>query len=229
MAQKIDKTEERIHTVEETLSKTEHFIEKNQKLLVNIGIALVVIVLGFYAIRNYYILPREADATSQMFMAQRYFEKDSLKLALNGDGNYPGFLSIIDEYKWTDASNLAHYYAGVCLLKQGKFQDAIDQLNSFSGKDELVAPMAIGATGDAYMELNQPEKAATEYEKAANLRDNKFTSSIFLMKAAFAYEEMKNLDKALELYTTIKTKYPNSIEAQDIDKYISKIKAIQNK
>ena len=229
MAQKIDKTEERIHTVEETLSKTEHFIEKNQKLLVNIGIALVVIVLGFYAIRNYYILPREADATSQMFMAQRYFEKDSLKLALNGDGNYPGFLSIIDEYKWTDASNLAHYYAGVCLLKQGKFQDAIDQLNSFSGKDELVAPMAIGATGDAYMELNQPEKAATEYEKAANLRDNKFTSSIFLLKAAFAYEEMKNLDKALELYTTIKTKYPNSIEAQDIDKYISKIKAIQNK
>jgi len=229
MAQKIDKTEERIHTVEETLSKTEHFIEKNQKLLVNIGIALVVIVLGFYAIRNYYILPREADATSQMFMAQRYFEKDSLKLALNGDGNYPGFLSIIDEYKWTDASNLAHYYAGVCLLKQGKFQDAIDQLKSFSGKDELVAPMAIGATGDAYMELNQPEKAATEYEKAANLRDNKFTSSIFLLKAAFAYEEMKNLDKALELYTTIKTKYPNSIEAQDIDKYISKIKTIQNK
>jgi len=229
MAQKIDKTEERIHTVEETLSKTEHFIEKNQKLLVNIGIALVVIVLGFYAIRNYYILPREADATSQMFMAQRYFEKDSLKLALNGDGNYPGFLSIIDEYKWTAASNLAHYYAGVCLLKQGKFQDAIDQLKSFSGKDELVAPMAIGATGDAYMELNQPEKAATEYEKAANLRDNKFTSSIFLLKAAFAYEEMKNLDKALELYTTIKTKYPNSIEAQDIDKYISKIKTIQNK
>ena len=229
MAQKIDKTEERIHTVEETLSKTEHFIEKNQKLLVNIGIALVVIVLGFYAVRNYYILPREADATSQMFMAQRYFEKDSLKLALNGDGNYPGFLSIIDEYKWTDASNLAHYYAGVCLLKQGKFQDAIDQLKSFSGKDELVAPMAIGATGDAYMELNQPEKAATEYEKAANLRDNKFTSSIFLLKAAFAYEEMKNLDKALELYTTIKTKYPNSIEAQDIDKYISKIKTIQNK
>jgi tetratricopeptide (TPR) repeat protein len=229
MAQKIDKTEERIHTVEETLSKTEHFIEKNQKLLVNIGIALVVIVLGFYAIRNYYILPREADATSQMFMAQRYFEKDSLKLALNGDGNYPGFLSIIDEYKWTDASNLAHYYAGVCLLKQGKFQDAIDQLKSFSGNDELVAPMAIGATGDAYMELNQPEKAATEYEKAANLRDNKFTSSIFLMKAAFANEEMKNLDKALELYTTIKTKYPNSVEAQDIDKYISKIKTIQNK
>jgi len=229
MAQKIDKTEERIHSVEETLSKTEHFIETNQKLLINIGIALVVIVLGFYAIRNYYIVPREADATAQMFMAQKYFEKDSLKQALNGDGNYPGFLSIIDDYKWTSASNLAHYYAGICYLKQGKFQDAIDQLKSFSGKDELVAPMAIGATGDAYMELNQPDKAASEYEKAANLRDNKFTTSLFLLKAAFAYEELKNNDKALELYTKIKTKYPNSVEAADVDKYIAKIKTEQNK
>ncbi len=186
-------------------------------------------MLGFYAVRNYYILPREADASSQMFMAQRYFEKDSLKLALNGDGNYPGFLSIIDEYKWTPASNLAHYYAGICYLKQGKFQDAIDQLKSFSGKDELVAPMAIGAIGDAYMELNQPEKAATEYEKAANLRDNKFTTSLFFMKAAFAYEANKNLDKALELYEKIKKQYPNSTEGQDIDKYIARIKTIQNK
>jgi len=229
MAQKIDKTEERIHSVEETLSKTEHFIEKNQKLLINIGIALVIIVLGFYAVRNYYILPREADASGQMFMAQKYFEKDSLKQALNGDGNYPGFLSIIDDYKWTSASNLAHYYAGICYLKQGKFQDAIDQLKSFSGKDELVAPMAVGAIGDAYMELNQPDKAVSEYEKAANLRDNKFTTSMFLLKAAFAYEELKNNDKAIELYTKIKTKYPNSIEAADVDKYIAKIKTEQNK
>ena len=229
MAKKIDKTEERIHNVEETLSKTEHFIETNQKLLINIGIALVVIVLGFYAIRNYYIVPREADASGQMFMAQKYFEKDSLKQALNGDGNYPGFLAIIDDYKWTSASNLAHYYAGICYLKQGKFQDAIDQLKSFSGKDELVAPMAIGAIGDAYMELNQPDKAVSEYEKAANLRDNKFTTSMFLLKAAFAYEELKNNDKALELYTKIKTKYPNSIEASDVDKYIAKIKTSENK
>ena len=229
MAQKIDKTEERIHVVEESLSRTEHFIEEHQKGLINLGIALIAVVLGFYAIRNYYIVPREADATAQMFMAQKYFEKDSLKLALNGDGNYPGFLSVIDDYKWTSASNLSHYYAGICYLKQGKFQDAIDQLKKFSGKDELVAPMAVGAIGDAYMELNQPEKAASEYESAANLRENKLTTSLFLQKAAFAYEELKNFDKALTIYEKIKTKYPNSMEAQEVDKYIAKIKTEQNK
>jgi tetratricopeptide (TPR) repeat protein len=229
MVQKTDKTEEKLHVVEETLSKTEHFIENNQKLLINIGIALVAIVLGFYALRNYYILPRENDATAQMFMAQKYFDQDSIKKALNGDGNYPGFVQIIDDYKWTKAANLSHYYAGVCYLKQGKFQDAIDQLNSFSGKDELVAPMAKGAIGDAYMELGQSDKAATQYEAAANLRDNKFTTTVFLQKAAFAYEELKNYDKALELYNQIKTKYPNSMEAAEVDKYIAKLKTLQNK
>lgn len=229
MAQKTDKTEEKLHVVEETLSKTEFFVEKNQKLLVNIGIAIVALVLGFYALRNYYIIPREDDATAQMFMAQKYFDQDSIKKALNGDGNYPGFIQIIDEYKWTKAANLAHYYAGVCYLKTGKFQDAIDLLKSYSSKDELVAPMAKGAIGDAYMELGQTDKAASEYEAAANMRDNKFTTTVFLQKAAFANEELKNYDKALELYNKIKTKYPNSMEASEVDKYIAKIKTSQNK
>jgi len=229
MVQKTDKTEEKLHVVEETLSRTEHFIENNQKLLINIGIAIVAIVLGFYALRNYYIIPREEDATAQMFMAQKYFDQDSIKKALNGDGNYPGFVQIIDDYKWTKAANLSHYYAGICYLKQGKFQDAIDQLKSFSGKDELVAPMAKGAIGDAYMELGQTDKAVSEYEAAANLRDNKFTTTVFLQKAAFAYEELKNYDKALELFNQIKTKYPNSMEASEVDKYIAKIKTLQNK
>ena len=162
-------------------------------------------------------------------MAQKYFDQDSIKKALNGDGNYPGFVQIIDDYKWTKAANLSHYYAGICYLKQGKFQDAIDQLKSFSGKDELVAPMAKGAIGDAYMELGQTDKAVSEYEAAANLRDNKFTTTVFLQKAAFAYEELKNYDKALELFNQIKTKYPNSMEASEVDKYIAKIKTLQNK
>jgi tetratricopeptide (TPR) repeat protein len=229
MVQKTDKTEEKLHVVEETLSKTEHFIENNQKLLINIGIAIVAIVLGFYALRNYYIIPREEDATAQMFMAQKYFDQDSIKKALNGDGNYPGFIQVIDDYKWTKAANLSHYYAGICYLKQGKFEDAIDQLKSFSGKDELVAPMAKGAIADAYMELGQTDKAASQYLEAANLRDNKFTTTVFLQKAAFAYEELKNYDKALELYNQIKTKYPNSMEASEVDKYISRINTLQNK
>jgi hypothetical protein len=57
-----------------------------------------------------------------MFQAVRYFESDSLNLALNGDGNNLGFLQIVEDYSGTKAGNLANYYAGVIYLKQGNFR-----------------------------------------------------------------------------------------------------------
>ena len=62
MAKKIDNTEEKIHAVEEALSKTEKFIEKNQKILTIIIGAAVVIVLGVFAFQKFYIAPREKAA-----------------------------------------------------------------------------------------------------------------------------------------------------------------------
>src|SRR5665647_2253994 len=125
MAKKIDNTEEKIHAVEEALSKSEKFIEKNQKILTIVIGSAVVIVLGVFAFQKLYIAPREKAAQGQMFVAQKYFEQDSLNKALNGDANYPGFLDIIDEYSMTKSANLANYYAGIIYLKQGKFEDAI--------------------------------------------------------------------------------------------------------
>lgn len=168
MAKKTDKTEERIVAVEEAFSKTEQFIEKNQKIILIVVGAIIVVVLGYFGFKRIYLAPREKEAQSQMFMAEKYFETDSLTKALKGDGNYLGFLDIIDQYKFTRSANLSHYYAGICYLKKGEFQNAIDQLNKFSSGDELVGPMAIGAIGDAYMELNNTDKAIDYYLKAAN-------------------------------------------------------------
>lgn len=218
---KIDKTEERIVAVEEAFSKTEQFIERNQQIiLIAVGI-IVVIVLGFFGFRRFYLAPKEKDAQAQMFMAEKYFEQDSLKKALNGDGQYLGFLAIIDEYGITKSANLAHYYAGVCYLKLGQYQEALDQLSDFSSDDQVIGPMAKGAMGDANMELKQVEKAADLYMEAARMKVNEFTSPMFLMKAAMAYEELGNLEKALEAYKQIKKDFPRSNEGREIDKYIS--------
>ncbi len=218
---KIDKTEQRIEAVEEAFSRTEQFIEKNQKIIIIVIASIIVIVLGFFGFKRFYLAPKEKDAQSQMFMAEKYFEQDSLKKALNGDGQYLGFLAIIDEYGMTKAANLSQYYAGVCYLKMGQFEEAIKHLDKFSAGDQLVAPMAKGALGDAYMELKQAQKAADLYAEAADLRKNEFTSPLFMMKAAWAYEELANYDKALTFYKRIKEEFPRSNEGRDIDKYIS--------
>jgi len=150
-----------------------------------------------------------------------------LKLALNGDGSYPGFLQIIDDYGMTKSAKLAHYYAGIIYLNQGSYEEAIDHLEKFNTKDVMLAPMAKGAIGDAYMELGKKEEAAAQYVKAAETYNNEFTTPVFLQKAAWAYEDAGNKEKALEIYNKIKTEYPRSAESRDIEKYITRLKGQQ--
>jgi tetratricopeptide (TPR) repeat protein len=223
MAKKIDKTEERIEKVEEVFGKTEQFIEKNQKIILIVLGAIIVVVLGFFGFKKLYLAPREKEAQTQMFMAEKYFEMDSLSKALKGDGNNLGFLDIIDQYKFTKSANLSHYYAGICYLKKGEFQNALDQLSSFSSSDEVVGPMAIGAMGDAYMELNNTDKAISNYMKAADKRKNDLTTPLFLMKAGMAYEIEGKNEEALKVYTRIKNEFSRTNEGRDIDKYIARL------
>ncbi|HRY99190.1 MAG TPA: tetratricopeptide repeat protein [Bacteroidales bacterium] len=222
MVKKQDQTEERIVAVESALTRTEHFIEENQRMLLIIIGAIALVVLGYFAFQRYYLAPREQEAAAQMFMAEKYFEKDSLALALNGDGNYPGFLAIIDDYGMTRAGNLAHYYAGICYLRQGQFEDALDHLKSFDKDDLLVSAMAVNAIGDCHMELNDPEKAAGEYIKAADMNPNDLTSPAFLLKAGWAYEVAGDWASAVKMYERIRVEFPKSQESRDIEKYIAR-------
>jgi tetratricopeptide (TPR) repeat protein len=214
------KTEDRIVAVEEALSRTEHFIERYQNIILIVVAVIIIGVLGFFAFKRYYIAPREKEAQAQMFMAEKYFEQDSLTKALNGDGNYLGFLDIIDQYGMTKSSNLAKYYAGISYLHLGEFQKAIDYLKKFNGNDMVAGPMATGAIGDAYMELGNADEAIRYYLKAADQRNNEFTTPVFLFKAGQSYELQGKYDKALELYRRIKADYPRSFEGTQIDKYI---------
>jgi len=225
MAQKldkqVDKTEERIVAVEEAFGKTEQFLEKNQQLILIFLGVIIVVVLGFFGFKRFYLAPREKEAESQMFMAQKYFEQDSLKKALNGDGQYLGFLSIIDEYGMTKSVNLSHYYAGVSYLKLGQFDNAISQLKKFSAGDQVIGPLAKGALGDAYVETNDIQKGIGCYIEAAEKGKNEFISPYFYMKAAMGYTELSDFQNALKMYKKIKDEYPRSNEGRDIERYIA--------
>src|ERR1700729_4344227 len=149
--------------LQDRYNRFEDWTEKNKKpISIGVGVALAII-LGYLGYTKLYLGPQEDKAQSQMYVAQKYFEEDSLNLALNGDNNYPGFKGIIDKYGMTKAANLAHYYAGMIYLKQGKFQQSIDELGDFKASDMIVSSMALGATGDAYSELNKYDDAINYY------------------------------------------------------------------
>ncbi|MCF8368730.1 MAG: tetratricopeptide repeat protein [Bacteroidales bacterium] len=225
MAKKKDTAEERIVAVEEALSKTEQFIENNQKVITWVVGALIVVVLIFFGYRKFIQLPKENAAQMAIFPAQNYFEQDSIDLALFGDGENYGFVDVADEYSSTDAGNLAKYYAGICYLQKNEYETAIDYLKKFSSSDLLLPSMALGAIGDAYMQLGEINKAIDYYLDAASKNANDFTGPTFLVKAGWAYEINQDYKDAIEVYTKIKKEYPTSREAREIEKYIDRAKA----
>jgi tetratricopeptide (TPR) repeat protein len=214
--------------VEEVLGKTELYFEKNKQKIITVAVALVVLVGGFFAYKYVYVAGEETTASSEMFKAEAYFAKDSLDKAINGDGVALGFAQIAEDYSVTPSGNLAQYYLGISYLKKGKYEDAITHLEEFNSKDQIVAPQATGAIGDANLELGKVDEAITFYLKAADQNTNKFTTPIFLKKAAIANEGKGNYADAVKLYERIKNEFPETIEGAEMDKYIGRAKALGN-
>ena len=222
---KKDDNPQGIKNVEETLTKTEQFLEENYKPLL-IGLAVVVVLVGIFWLGRMYLGKKNEEAQAQMYQAQKYLELDSINLALNGDGNYLGFLDIAKEYKFTKAGNLARYSAGICNLHLGNYEEAIEYLEKYSKKDKVIGSIAIGATGDAWVELGDTEKGISKYLEAAAYADNSFNTPLFLMKAAELYELNGRYSDALKVYERIKEEYPTSTEGSSIDKYIARAKLL---
>ncbi|NCB07598.1 MAG: tetratricopeptide repeat protein [Bacteroidia bacterium] len=224
MANKKNPQADNLQELESALTRTEQFIEDNQKIITYAIGAVVLVVAGYLGFNKFFLQPREDEAKSQMFMAESYFEKDSFNLAINGDGNYLGFLDIIDDYGMTKSANRAKYYTGISYLHLGQFEEALDYLNSFKTKDLLLGPVTEGAKGDAYLEMGENEKALKHYKKAFTLADNDLTAPIYMMKAANLLESMNQLQEALSLYESLKAKYPESAEGSNVDRYIARVK-----
>ncbi len=218
--------QDQFESVENALSKTEHYIEENQKSLTIIVAAIIIIVGGYLGYKRFVMTPKENEAKAQMWMAEQYFARDSFNLALNGDGNYLGFLDIIDEYSITKSANLAYYYSGISYLHLGDFENAIEYLKQFESDDQMVAPVAYGAIGDAYSELGNNDDALMFYNKAVNTSENNFTTPIYLMKVAFIQKQNGEYKKALDTYQRIEKDFPNTSEGRQVSKYIAQVEAL---
>jgi tetratricopeptide (TPR) repeat protein len=216
--------EENLQAIEGALTKSEQFIERYQKLLIY-GFSAVVVIIGlFFGYKKLIAEPRAEKAIAQMAAAQNYFEQGNYKMALEGSATDAGFAKIADEYGSTSAGNIANFYAGICELNLGQFQKALDYLKNYTSDHMVFGPLAEGAKGDAYVELKQLDKAADAYMKAAKLSDNNFTAPQFFFKAAAVYEEQGKWKDALNNYENVRDNYPQSAEATDVDKYITRAK-----
>ena len=204
---------------EQQVSKTEAFFEKNKKAIIAVIAAVIVVVVGVILCNNYYLEPRANEASTELAKSQELFNQQQYEKAV------PGFQKVANDYSSTDAGNLAQLYIGLCQANLGKWQEAVNALESFSGKDDqMISPAAEGALGNAYANLNQLDKAIEHLKKAAKMADNNSLSPTFLIQAGEILESQGKKAEALELYTQIKEKYYQSMQYQSIDKYIERCK-----
>jgi tetratricopeptide (TPR) repeat protein len=232
MAKKKSKVAEPTQTeknVGEILSKTDQFVEKNLKQIITVVAVIILLVVAGIGVHRLYLLPKEQEAQESIFPGENYFSEQKWDLALNGDSlDYTGFLGIIDDYGFTKTANLAKAYAGICYYHLGDTESALSYLKKYSGKDKLLASSVNSLIGDCYADQDQPEDAIKYFKKAAKV-DNKDLSPIYLKKAATVYESTGDYKAALEIYNTIRTKYSESTEAANIEKYIERAKILINK
>ncbi|MDR0367884.1 MAG: tetratricopeptide repeat protein [Bacteroidales bacterium] len=226
---KDSKDNEQIVEIVEEIHKIEEFFKKYKNVLFYTVGGLILLIVVYVGYRELISKPLINEALEQMVIPQNYFEKDSFALALKGQGDLErGFEYIANEYASTPSGNLAKFYAGVCCLRLGEYNQAIDYFEKFKSDDEIFAPRALANIGNCYVELGELETAVAYFERAARSKDN-LASPSYMMKAAAVYEKLGQYSKALQLYEEIKYKYPDSNEAYVVDKYIERVKILASK
>ena len=209
------------------ISKSEQFIEKNQKAIIACVVAVVVIVLAIFGIKKFVSEPRQAKANEAVFAAEQYFAMGDYKSALYGDSTSTGdqygvgLLDVIDKYGSTKAGKRAKYEAGICFLRLGQYQDALKYLEAYNGKDQLTPVIDEMMKGDAEAEQGNNSAALKHYTKAAKMDDNPITAPFALFKAGIVYLMENDNAKAIECFKSVKEDYPESYFLSEMDGFIA--------
>jgi len=195
------------------------------------ALIIIFIVGAWYAYQEFYQLPKEKKAVEALFRAEEYYRKDSIALALNGDGQNLGFIKFIEKHNGTQAANLACFYAGSCYLKIGDNAKAITYLEKFSSDSKITQARAYKLLGDAFGDSGKNKEALEYYKKAGHYfeKDEVNSPDYLFMAAYFADQVIKDNTEAIALYEEIRSKYPRSQQSFDAEKNLARLGVYSSK
>jgi tetratricopeptide (TPR) repeat protein len=213
----------------EVIATTGAWIETNKKQIITTIVAIIVVVGGILGYTYGYQQPREEKAQTLCTDGLQYIQSSDFETALNGEGTFPGYIKIANEYSGTDGANLANLYAGICYAQQNKYQEALPYLEAYTpGDDQSISAMALFALAQCYAGVNNIDEAIETFQEAAEQADNAALSPMCLLEAGKLLESQDKKAEALKLYESIKADYPTSTlvvgSPAEIEKYIERAK-----
>jgi TolA-binding protein len=211
------------------VEKAKGFWERYSKMIVYGGGGLIALLAAYIGYNKFYAEPRQTKAQEAIWRAQQYFQQDSLRLALSGDGQFPGFEKVARNYSGTKAGNLARYYAGICHLRLGDFKKAESQLKDFNTGAKEIQAIAWARLADALAEQGKQKEAVAYYAKAGyHFPEQEALSAEFLFRAGLLSEVLGNSKDAVKYYQEIKDKYSRTSQGTQIDKYLARLGEVGN-
>jgi len=203
---------------------TERFLEKNSKMLMIVFGALVAAVLGYFAYQQFYVEPRNEEATLSYLQAQKNLADGKDDLALGGkSAANPGYLGTYNDYSGTKVGKLSAYNAGLLKFKDGKYQESYDLLDKFSSDNKVLMALKYGAMADCQANLNRNDEALSLLDKATSASDDPYTSYYFTRKAGLVALALKKNAEAKKYFSTIDEKYQDYDNGMS-DSYIEMVK-----
>ncbi len=208
--------------IEQALGRTEQWFEKNWKALVTAVAVILIVTAGIFGYDTFIRAPKSARAADAMFVAEQMFNSGDWATALNGDGVNLGFVDVVASYGGTREARLAAHYAGICFLRQGDYDSALDYLGRYRAAKgvtgEVINAENEGLKGDIYVQKGDYAAAAGHFRAAVDAADNILTTPMYLKKLGLALEAAGDYAGAVAAYKRVTDRYPSSLEARDIEK-----------
>lgn len=211
MSKRLSKEELESDPLIENYKRVADYYVANKSQILAITIAVVVLIGGFFGYK-YYSSAQEDQAQELLAIAETAYNNGNYEEAIYGNDfelTY-GFDQIAEEFPWTNAGNLANYYAAVSSFELGDVDNALMYMEEFNVPEGILGVGPLTFHAKLYLAKENYTAAAEKFIQAAEWNENEVTTPSNLYEAAEAYYKAENYDRASELVNRVIEEYPES-------------------
>lgn len=186
------------------------------KMITYVVGGLVALVLIYFLYRQFIWGPANEKSKAAYYVGLNYADKDSTDAAITQ------LTPVVNKFDGKVGGEVAQFVLARQFMAKGQYEKALDELEGVNVSDTYVAAMTQGLIGDCYSEQKKFEEALAQYDKAAKVDENEYTTPMYMFKAGLVAEKLENFEKASMLYKEIKEKYSDFARQKSIEKYIAR-------
>ena len=212
MLKKKTETEETgLDVVNDRLTSMTSKVQDNKKLITICSLAVVAVVVVVLAYVYFFRGPGITKANDAIGAADLAYAQGNDSIAL------AQYMQVADDFGY-DAGNRAALQAAAILYEKGEYQKALDYVDKYSAKEDIIGAAAYSLRGDCYVNLDKLSEAVSAYKDAISQSDdNPAYTPYFMLKLARVYAAQNNHADEADLYKKVLTQYPTYGQANNID------------